>query len=451
MATDISSRVAWRLKRAIQGKDKKRQSGTGTATFVRRDSDGTAWVRLAGNDFDTPVKGISVDAEPGDAVSYEIRNGGVMVGGNTSSPSVSERAVDDAVAPVADLAQSAQDVASAISQFFWHDTNGAHVSSEAGNPAGRQNALWNASGMLFRKYANNLLALVTGSSPGVVIYDGAGNADGNIIASFVGSLIELGRNSTSAVINMCSGLGTVESGTSASGVAPGIKIGTKHVYVPLDETAEAYFIACGAADYPYDPMGRDWTQTGNPIVGMVADGQYASQSPVQFMLYASNRCAHLDADLIKLPYRTWEVDDIEDILTVLIDGYGQGASADENRMARALGLAKTASDAITITNLTCNGFLTTGRTQARISIVTPYRFYGQTSVALSGTYYARQNNSYLFGSTANAAASIANRYTATAYDDGHIDVIISTGSEQTSAVNNETISFFFPSITITLS
>ena len=111
---------------------------------------------------------------------------------------------------------AAAEVANATAQHFWYDGNGAHVSTEAGEAEGEQNSLWNSLGMLFRKGANNLLALVTGASPGVLIYDGTGNAAANKVASFAANLIELGMNSASAIIRMCGGTGTISVDASGS-------------------------------------------------------------------------------------------------------------------------------------------------------------------------------------------------------------------------------------------
>lgn len=101
---------------------------------------------------------------------------------------------------------AAEAVANATAQHFWYDDNGAHVSTEAGEAEGTQNSLWNSLGMLFRKGANNLLALVTGTSPAVLIYDGTGNAAANVVASFASDLIELGKGSVNAVIELCGGM-----------------------------------------------------------------------------------------------------------------------------------------------------------------------------------------------------------------------------------------------------
>ena len=101
---------------------------------------------------------------------------------------------------------AAETVANATAQHFWADSNGAHVSTDDGDPDGAQNALWNSLGMLFRKGADNLLALVTGTSPSVVIYDGTGNTAANVVASFASDLIELGKGSVNAVIEFCGGM-----------------------------------------------------------------------------------------------------------------------------------------------------------------------------------------------------------------------------------------------------
>lgn len=128
---------------------------------------------------------------------------------------------------------AAEAVANATAQHFWADSNGAHVSTEAGKADGNKNALWNSLGMLFRQGADNLLALVTGTNPGMLIYDGGGNEDSNIIASFAGDLIELGKNSTSAVIEFCGGMGRIlyEAVSESSGT---LKLVTKNSRIWLN-------------------------------------------------------------------------------------------------------------------------------------------------------------------------------------------------------------------------
>lgn len=98
-----------------------------------------------------------------------------------------------------EIAEGAEAVANAVSQHFWSDTDGAHVTEvtqEEWNDAGGAsyqsgaNSLWNSLGMLFRDGLTNLMAVLTS---GVAIYDGLGNAASNIVASFTAAGATIGR------------------------------------------------------------------------------------------------------------------------------------------------------------------------------------------------------------------------------------------------------------------
>ena len=108
MAKELSGRVAWALNRAIKksaGKGAKRE---GAATFVRRDPDGTCWVKLPGADAETPVNGSSLaNAQPGQMVAYRIDGTQLSIIGNASEPSVGQASVDRTVEPVERKADSA--------------------------------------------------------------------------------------------------------------------------------------------------------------------------------------------------------------------------------------------------------------------------------------------------------------------------------------------------------
>lgn len=91
-------------------------------------------------------------------------------------------------------AGNAEDVANATKQYFWDDTGGVHISSEPDAPTATRNMLLNSLGMLFRRGANNLLALLTGTNPSVNIYDGRGNADSNVLAQFAASGVRIGKS-----------------------------------------------------------------------------------------------------------------------------------------------------------------------------------------------------------------------------------------------------------------
>ena len=107
-------------------------------------------------------------------------------------------AAAEAAASVEGIAQEALDVANATGQHFWSDSDGIHVTEvteeEWGDSADPNyhsgaNVLLNALGQLFRDGLNNLLAIMPS---GIAIYDGNGNAAGNILAQFTASIIRLG-------------------------------------------------------------------------------------------------------------------------------------------------------------------------------------------------------------------------------------------------------------------
>lgn len=99
-----------------------------------------------------------------------------------------------------ELAEQAEAVAQATGQYFWSDTDGAHVTqvtkddwtdSTSPNYHSGPNSLWNSLGMLFRDGLTNLLAILTN---GIAIYDGGGNAASNILAEFTSDHMRVGGN-----------------------------------------------------------------------------------------------------------------------------------------------------------------------------------------------------------------------------------------------------------------
>ena len=170
--------------------------GYTSATVTRIDADGTVWV-TTGDGMESPASTCAAGVEVGDVVSVSWSGAQMGVVGNASDPSAGSR-VFNAVRHVAEtareLARDAQVIAEATNQHFWHDSNGAHVSTEKDNPTGTQNTIWNSLGMLFRAGTNNLLAIVTGTDPGMDVYDGQGNEDENVIASYRGEGTRIGRS-----------------------------------------------------------------------------------------------------------------------------------------------------------------------------------------------------------------------------------------------------------------
>lgn len=99
------------------------------------------------------------------------------------------------------ISSDALDIAQATGQHFWTDENGVHISNEEGNAEGERNSLWNSLGMLFRKGANYITAILTGGADGdgekgIAVFDGNGNDDSNVVAKFTdrGSTIGQANN-----------------------------------------------------------------------------------------------------------------------------------------------------------------------------------------------------------------------------------------------------------------
>ena len=124
-----------------------------------------------------------------------------------------------------------------------------------------------------------------------------------------------------------------------------------------------------------------------------------------------------------------------------------------NAAARALGTAKTAGDSWTMNGYYADGFLTNSRKRICLTVALPFRLYGFSSCTLRGTVTVRQNGSYLWGSDSSTAVNInsgVRSYTATAYANGYVNIFLNTTTEQTSAVNNDTVAVHFNTLTVTL-
>lgn len=167
--------------------------------------DGETYFADAGVGVEIPT---SESVKAGDEVLVSTYGAGTMrspvvtaaVGsGDRMAAAVTE--AHDLAASVEGIAQEAKDVAEATGQHFWPDTDGVHVTevtqdewndSEGTGYHSGANVLINALGQLFRDGLNNILAIVSGTDPGVAIYDGTGNDSDNIMALFSKALIRIG-------------------------------------------------------------------------------------------------------------------------------------------------------------------------------------------------------------------------------------------------------------------
>ena len=214
LATTLFGRS--RAEENIVSTDATTRTYIGTATSDS--SDGSVYVALSEDvtmpdDYDgehgTGVEmPTTVGVSEGDEVLVTVFGGGTLkapvVTGNPGwGDDVETRVTEahDLAASVESIAQEAKEVAEATGQHFWPDTDGVHVTEVTQDewqtaPTGA-NVLLNALGMLFRRAMNPLLALVTGSNPGVAIYDGEGDAATNVVASFTSSGQVIGRTDES--------------------------------------------------------------------------------------------------------------------------------------------------------------------------------------------------------------------------------------------------------------
>lgn len=160
--------------------------------FAETDSaDGYVYVDLGGSsvtedDWQAVEMPCDISVKAGDEVAVEIVDDKPRVTGRIGWGDELQSVADEALA-----------VAQATGQHFWHDDAGAHVSTEALNPTGASNSLWNSLGLLIRKVANNLVSITQSA---IAFYDGNGNDASNITASFGSSGFQVGRTGESHLV-----------------------------------------------------------------------------------------------------------------------------------------------------------------------------------------------------------------------------------------------------------
>lgn len=190
---------------------KPKTSAYDTTAEVRRIDGETAWVHIPGGADETPVR-MTVNASEGDTVQVRVSGGDAFIVGNQSAPPTDDKAVkkvsrtltavQKVVETVKEIADTTSKIAGNTNQYFWHTETGtdtgAHITEIPQDDFIRDPT--NGGG--------NLLA----RSNGIAIREGLAE-----LATFASDLVELGKNSVSAVIEMCAGkLKIVASGYGAS-------------------------------------------------------------------------------------------------------------------------------------------------------------------------------------------------------------------------------------------
>ena len=138
------------------------ESGTkpyDTSAEVVRVDGSTAWVHIPGGVDETPVQ-LSIDAKAGDSVNVRVSGGRAWITGNGSRPPTDDTRANAAhhTANVAqataeeaqEAAEAAQAAAQATRNYFWHDGQGAHVSTTEGDATTGPNVLITSDGMYIR-------------------------------------------------------------------------------------------------------------------------------------------------------------------------------------------------------------------------------------------------------------------------------------------------------------
>lgn len=160
-------------------------------------------VTLGEDDYSIPARGISITYDGG-------YFGTVSAAGLTAEAEemTVEGPLTRSVGYARSVADEALEVAQATGQYFWHDDSGAHVSTEALEPEGASNSLWNSLGLLIRKAANNLVSITQSA---IAFFDGNGNNSANVIASFGSTGAQIGKAAANHIeidsdsIDLCDG------------------------------------------------------------------------------------------------------------------------------------------------------------------------------------------------------------------------------------------------------
>ena len=100
-----------------------------TVAQVIRVEDDTAWVHIPGGIDETPVQ-MTIAAKEGDDVQVRVSGGSAFIVGNVTAPPTDDTA-----------AENVQKNVDAVRQYFWHDDEGAHVSTAEGDATSGPNVL----------------------------------------------------------------------------------------------------------------------------------------------------------------------------------------------------------------------------------------------------------------------------------------------------------------------
>lgn len=297
-----------------------------------------------------------------------------------------------------EIAEGAEAVANAVSQHFWSDTDGAHVTevtqeewSDTGGSSYHSgaNSLWNSLGMLFRDGLTNLMAVLTS---GVAIYDGLGNAASNIVASFTSTGATIGKTAAGHAVFDSSGMHVYDGADTI------FEASYNSSTSPDQSTSEAAFISCDIAESSLCFERSSWVE--------------GAETLYQYGITLFSYLAGSYFDLRKMP--TYEVA----TLTVRNEGDLTHAAEIEAKSTANEGTITLEADAITATgtSILANSIeigkststtATRGSAASTIDTNSVRKFGNVVSVSLGGIKLASALSS---GSTSGTVATIPTGY-----------------------------------------
>ena len=221
--------------------DRNKQPEAQWATVVARDDDGRPTVAIDGGETVT-CHSWAAEAYEGNRVTVEVRNHKAYLLTNESRPATDDARAEEVADELGDLkdstdgeftqqaaeiraaaaaaraaktaADEAQATADATGQYFFHDSNGAHVTTTPNTPTGAFNAVWNTTGLLFRRLSYNIVSLTASA---LSFYDGDGNDTTNIVSMFGKVLARIGKSTSANVV--VSGEGYVDVNYGSTNMA----------------------------------------------------------------------------------------------------------------------------------------------------------------------------------------------------------------------------------------
>lgn len=197
-----------------------------TKATVTRVEDGKAYIHIDGGVTETPAT-MAVTAKAGDTVTVTVKNSGVTITGNTTDPPDNAKGdvmkLSRVVETMKDTADKSSVEIEKLTQYFWHDDQGAHVSTEEGSTSG-PNALLTAAGLHVRDGDTDLASFLReGATIGstaflhtVIDSDSLDVRDGSdaVVATFSANNAQIGKNDTWHITMGSNGY-TIYEGTTA--------------------------------------------------------------------------------------------------------------------------------------------------------------------------------------------------------------------------------------------